>query len=105
VADLLEGRFALVVDGSPQVLIAPSLFMEFLQATDDYYKNPISVWFIRFLRYLAIFIATNLPGIYVALINYHHEMIPIPLVFSVAGTRETVPFPAYFDALFLCDCL
>lgn len=101
VADLLEGRFALVVDGSPQVLIAPSLFMEFLQATDDYYKNPISVWFIRFLRYLAIFIATNLPGIYVALINYHHEMIPIPLVFSIAGTRETVPFPAYFDSLFL----
>ncbi|WP_421072881.1 spore germination protein [Pelotomaculum propionicicum] len=101
VADLLEGRFALVVDGSPQVLIAPSLFIEFLQATDDYYKNPISVWFIRFLRYLSIFIATNLPGIYVALITFHHEMIPIPLVFAIAGTRETVPFPAYFDSLFL----
>lgn len=101
VADLLEGRFAIVVDGSPQVLIAPSLFMEFLQATDDYYINPTAVWFIRSLRYLSVFIATNLPGIYVALITFHQEMIPIPLVFSIAGTRELVPFPAYFDSLFL----
>ncbi len=101
VADLLEGRFALVVDGSPQVLTAPSIFIEFLQATDDYYINPMVVWFIRSLRYLAIFIATNLVGLYVALITYHQEMIPIPLVFSIAGTREIVPFPVFFDALFL----
>lgn len=101
VADLLEGRFAIVVDGSPQVLVAPSLFMEFLQAADDYYKNPITVWFIRILRHLSIFISTNLPGIYVALISFHHEMIPIPLVFSVAGARALVPFPAYFESLFL----
>ncbi len=101
VADLLEGRFVIVVDGSPQVLIAPSLFMEFLQATDDYYINPTAVWLIRSLRYLSVFIATNLPGIYVALITFHQEMIPIPLVFSIAGTRELVPFPAYFDSLFL----
>lgn len=101
VADLLEGRFALVVDGSPQILTAPSIFIEFLQAADDYYINPIVAWFIRSLRYLSIFIATNLPGVYVALITFHHDMIPIPLVFSIAGARETVPFPAYFDALFL----
>ncbi|MDD2553445.1 MAG: spore germination protein [Desulfotomaculaceae bacterium] len=101
VADLLEGRFALVVDGSPQVLTAPSIFIEFLQAADDYYINPMVAWFIRALRYMSIFIATNLPGIYVALVTFHHEMIPIPLVFSIAGARETVPFPAYFDALFL----
>ncbi len=101
VADLLEGRFALVVDGSPQVLTAPSLFIEFLQACDDYYINPMVAWFVRALRYLAIFIATNLAGIYVALITFHQEMIPVPLVFTIAGTREMVPFPAYFDALFL----
>ncbi|NQS75853.1 MAG: spore germination protein [Peptococcaceae bacterium] len=101
VADLLEGRFALVVDGSPQVLTAPSVFIEFMQATDDYYMSPTVVWFIRALRYLSIFVATNLPGIYVGLITFHQEMIPIPLVFTIAGTREVVPFPAIVDALFL----
>ena len=101
VADLLEGRFALIVDGSPQVLLAPVLFMDFMQAADDYYLNPIAVLFIRLLRHLALFIATNLPGIYVAITTFHQEMIPIPLVFSIAGSRETVPFPAYIDAMFL----
>ena len=101
VADLLEGRFALVVDGSPQVLLAPTLFMEFLQTADDYYLNPMAVWFVRFLRYISVFTATNLPGVYVALITFHQEMIPIPLVFSIAGANENVPFPVYLDALFL----
>lgn len=101
VADLLEGRFALIVDGSPQVLVAPSLFMEFLQTAEDYYLNPVAIWLIRLLRHLSIFVATNVPGIYVAMTTFHQEMIPIPLVFSIAGARETVPFPAYLDALFL----
>ncbi len=101
VADLLEGRFALIVDGSPQVLLAPVLFTEFLQAADDYYMNSIAVLFIRLLRYLALFIATNLPGIYVAITTFHQEMIPIPLVFTIAGAREIVPFPSYIDAMFL----
>ena len=101
VADLLEGRFALIVNGTPQVLTAPTLFVEFLQTSDDYYLNPTVAWMIRILRYLALNIAAGLPAIYIALTTYHQEMIPIPLIFTIAGARETVPFPAYFDALFL----
>lgn len=101
VADLLEGRFAIIVEGSPQVLTAPSVFVEFVQAAEDYYQNPLVVWAIRSLRYLALFISLTLPAIYVALTTYHQEMIPIPLIFSIAGARETVPFPAYIDALLL----
>lgn len=99
VADLLEGRFAIVVDGSPQVLTAPTLFVEFLQTAEDYYMNPIVVWLVRLFRYLALFVATNLPGLYVAVTTFHQEMLPIPLVFTVAGARETVPFPAFIEAL------
>ena len=98
-ADLLEGRFVVIVDGSPQILIAPTLFMEFLQSAEDYYLNPLVVWMIRVLRYLALFIATNLPGLYVAVTTFHQELLPIPLVFAVAGARETVPFPAFVEAL------
>lgn len=101
VADLLEGRFALIVDGSPQVLTAPSIFIEFLQISDDYYLNPIVFWLVRLMRYTALFIATMLPAIYVALTTFHQEMLPIPLVFSIAGARETVPFPAYLDVLLM----
>lgn len=101
VADLLEGRFALIVEGSPQVLTAPTVFIEFMQTAEDYYENPIVTGAMRALRYLSLFIAISLPGFYVAITTFHQEMIPIPLVFTIAGARETVPFPAYFDALFM----
>lgn len=98
-ADLLEGRFAIIVDGSPQVLTAPTLFQEFLQTAEDYYMNPVATWLIRMLRYLALLVASSLPGFYVAITTFHQEMIPIPLVFSIAGARELVPFPAFVEAL------
>ena len=101
VADLLEGRFALIVDGSCQVLTAPCLFIEFLQNSEDYYQNIVVAWIVRLFRHLSFFIAATLPGIYVAITTFHQEMIPIPLIFTIAGARETVPFPAFVDALFM----
>lgn len=100
-ADLLEGRFAIIVDGSPQVLTAPSVMVEFLQSAEDYYLNPIIATGLRILRYLGLFTACTGLGFYVAVTTFHQEMLPIPLVFSVAGTRETVPFPAVIEALFM----
>jgi len=101
VADLLEGRFAILVDGSPQALTAPSILVEFFQSAEDYYENPIVTAGLRILRYLSLLIACTGLGFYVAVTTFHQEMLPIPLVFSVAGARETVPFPAFFEALLL----
>ncbi|MGE5415363.1 MAG: spore germination protein [Acidobacteriota bacterium] len=101
VADLTEGRFALFVDGTPLVITGPSVFVEFMQTAEDYYINPIIATSIRFLRYLSLFFATALPAIYVAITSFHVEMLPIPLVFSVAGARELVPFPAFVESLIL----
>ncbi|NLV17727.1 MAG: spore germination protein [Syntrophomonadaceae bacterium] len=99
--DLLEGRFALIADGSPQVLTAPSHFIEFFQAAEDYYMNPILVFMLRSLRFIGFIMACILPALYVAVSTFHPEMIPIPLIFSVAGSRETVPFPAFIEAMLM----
>lgn len=101
VADLLEGRFAVIVEGSPQILTAPTVFNEFIQSAEDYYQNPVVVWAVRCLRILSMFFALVVPGAYVAITTFHQEMIPIPLVFTIAGSRETVPFPAFIEALAL----
>ena len=100
-ADLLEGRFAIIVDGSPQVLTAPSVMVEFFQSSEDYYLNPFLTTGLRILRYIGLFIACTGLGLYVAVTTFHQEMLPIPLVFSVAGARETVPFPAIIEALLM----
>lgn len=101
VADLLEGRFAIIVEGSPQVLTAPTIFNEFIQTAEDYYQTPLIASAARFLRILSMFFAIGAPGVYVAITTFHQEMIPINLAFTIAGSRETVPFPAFVEALAL----
>jgi len=100
-SNLAEGRVAIVCDGSPFVLTVPALFVEFFQATDDYYARfDISVA-IRFLRVIAFFISLIAPATYVAITTFHHEMIPTILLLSIAAQREAVPFPAFLEAFLM----
>ncbi len=101
VAKLLEGRVALLCDGTPFVLTFPYLFLENFQANEDYYKNFIFASIDRIMRYTAYFFTTSTPAIYVALVTFHQEMIPTPLLLSISASREGVPFPTIFEAIVL----
>lgn len=100
-ANLLEGRVAIFVDGSSYVLTAPTLFVEFLQVSEDYYHHFAISTFIRILRYVATFLTLFVPAVYVSLVTFHQEMIPTPLLISIAAQREGVPFPALFEAILM----
>ncbi|MBB6216871.1 spore germination protein KA [Anaerosolibacter carboniphilus] len=96
---LLEGRVAVVCDGTPFVLTLPHLFIEYFQFNEDYYHNFIFASFNRILRVIAFFLSTSIPAIYIALTTYHQEMIPTPLLLSISSSRQGVPFPTVFEAL------
>lgn len=98
---LLEGRIVLVVDNSPDVLILPATLNTFFQASDDYYNQSEVATFARILRYIGAFLAVGLPGLYLAVISYHTEILPAQLVFTIAKARETVPFPAVVEVLLM----
>lgn len=98
---LLEGRVAIFVDGTPFVLLVPALFVQFFQTPEDYYQRADIATFIRLLRFISFFIALLVPSFYVALLTFHQEMIPPQLIISLAAQREGVPFPAFFEALFM----
>jgi spore germination protein len=100
-ADLLEGRVAVLLDGTPVVLTLPSLFVEFFQAPEDYYERPVSASVIRFLRYVAFFLAISLPAIYISLLSYHIELIPFELVVSLAQSRKAVPFSVVTEVVIM----
>ena len=100
-AKILEGRIAIVTDGSPFVLTAPMLFIESFQTAEDYYIRPFFASFARLLRYLAFFITVFAPAIYIALTTYHQEFIPTTLLLTVAKAREGTPFPAFLEALIM----
>lgn len=101
VGKLLEGRVAILCDGSPFALTVPFLFLENFQSNEDYYSNFYFSSFTRVLRYLSFFLSISLPGLYVALISFHKEMIPLNLLLSIVNSRDAVPFPAALEMVIL----
>lgn len=100
-AALLQGKAALLVDGTPFQLIMPMTFASMLRSPEDYYEHWLIASLIRMLRLIAAFASTFMPALYIALVEFHHGMIPSKLAFSIAGTREGVPFPAVVEAFIM----
>lgn len=96
--NLLEGSVAIFVNGTPFVLLAPALFIQFFQSVDDYYNNFFIGTATRFLRIFIFFISLIGPAGYVAATTFSQEMIPTELLIILAAQRETVPFPAFVEA-------
>jgi hypothetical protein len=100
-SNLLEGRVVILIDGTPFALIAPTTLYSLFQSAEDYYQRFIIGTLIRWLRYFFLLIALLLPSSYVAILTFHHEMVPTTLLLSVAKSREEVPFPALIEALIM----
>lgn len=100
-AGLLEGRVAILVDGTPFVLLAPALFVQFYQSAEDYYQRAEFATLIRMLRYVCFFISMLAPSLYIAVTTFHQELLPSSLLFSLAAQREGIPFPAFVEAVIM----
>ncbi|HWQ41907.1 MAG TPA: spore germination protein, partial [Desulfosporosinus sp.] len=100
-AKLLEGRIAVLTDGTPFVLTVPYLFIEAFQSSEDYYSRPYLATCIRWLRWLAFFISTFLPALYVAITTFHQELLPTSLLISIASANEGAPFPTIVEAILI----
>ncbi|MFC5649889.1 spore germination protein [Paenibacillus solisilvae] len=98
-AQLLEGKVAILVDGSPNALIVPTQLVSFFQSTEDYYQRAIYASLLRILRFVSVFISLLLPSLYIAITTFHRDMLPVSLLISLAAQREGVPFPAFVEAL------
>jgi len=98
---LLEGRVAIFCDGTPYVLTAPYLFIESLQASDDYYDHAFFATFMRLIRLLALLVSNLLPGMYVALVGFHHTVIPFKLMITLAASRQGIPFSPFTEAVLM----
>ncbi len=100
-AAILEGRVAILVDTTPFVLIVPTVFIQFIQASEDYYERFYLGTMVRMVRIIAFLLSVTLPSVYIALTSFHQEMIPTPLALSIAASREGVPFPAIGEAILM----
>lgn len=96
---LFEGRVVIIVNGSPYVLIAPGTLIDFINSPEDLNVKHQYSNFIKVLRAVALIISIFLPGLYMAITNFHQELIPTELLFAIVASRESVPFPIIFEIL------
>lgn len=100
-SEILHGRIAIVVDRSPNVIIGPVTFDSFFKTIDDYSSRWMVASFIRLMRYFGFLIAIFLPAIYIAIISFHVDIIPLKLLLSLGVSRERIPFPPYIEAFIM----
>ncbi len=100
-AMLLEGRIAILCDGSPFIIIVPAIVSDFFISSDDYYENPYFSTLSRSIAYLGALTLTFLPATYIAITTFHQEVIPTKLALTIAGARAGVPFPAFVETLIM----
>ncbi|KGX83281.1 spore germination protein [Pontibacillus marinus] len=98
---LAKGKIGILVDKSPNAIVAPASIFSFFESTEDLYMRWNMGTFIRVLRMLAMFISISLTPAYVAALTYHVEIIPSSLLVSLGKSRSNVPFPPVLEALLL----
>ncbi len=99
VSRLLEGRIAVLVDGSPVVLTIPHLFLENVQNSNDYYGGNAGVTLKRTIRLLGAFIAILLPGFFLAVSLYHLSIIPLNTLAAIANATDNDLFPPIIEMI------
>ncbi len=100
-ANLLEGRIAVVVDGTPVVLTVPYLFSENFQSDEDYYTDYKMASFSRIIRIICFFLSISVTGLYLAVSVFHIKVLPPAFALSIANARKGVPFSPTLEALLL----
>lgn len=101
VQEILKGKVVILCDNSPEALILPGNFSSFMESSEDWYRRFEMASFLRILRYLAVIMATVLPGLYLAVIRFHTQILPSALILSFAEAREGVPFSSVVELIFL----
>lgn len=98
---LTEGRVAILVDGTPAVIIVPHLFVEEFQSVDDYSSRPYYAAFVRILKYISFFAAVFLPGLYTAFAQFHPEYFPTGLLIKTSEALLQTPLSVTFEVILI----
>lgn len=91
-AKMLEGRVAVIVDGSPMVITLPCLLLEGFQDSEDYYRGNKRTTFLRLIRLIGVILSVLLPAGYVAVLEYHYQVLPLKFLVTVINATSGVPF-------------
>ncbi|MCA1054240.1 spore germination protein [Rossellomorea aquimaris] len=96
---LVEGKSIILVDGNPNVLISPITFFSFYQSPDDYNSRWLVGSFFRLIRIFSFLVALCLPAIYIAVVSFHSEVLPLWILYAIRVQIAYVPLPPLYEAI------
>lgn len=99
VSELCEGKVAIVIEGSPSVLVAPTVFFDFFQSVDDYYERTVVSSFARIIRLFAAIVVITLPSIYLTLLKFNTELIPVKFINPIIQSRTGIALTPFLEIL------
>ena len=99
--NILEGRIVILVNGNPYALIVPAILIDFITSPEDINLKHQYGNLIRVIRSIAFFVAMFMPALYVAVTNFHQELLPTDLVFAISAMRRSIPFPVRVELLIM----
>ncbi len=99
--NILEGRIVILVNGNPYALIVPAILIDFITSPEDINLRHQYGNLIRVIRSIAFFVAMFMPALYVAVTNFHQELLPTDLVFAISAMRRSIPFPVIVELLIM----
>ncbi|WP_233880553.1 spore germination protein [Virgibacillus halodenitrificans] len=105
IANLMDGRVGIMMNGTPTCLIAPSTLISFFQSPDDYNGRVMIGSFYRFIRVFSFFVTIGLPALYIAVVSFHYESVPVELLFAIKSSLEPIPVPPLLEAIFMAVTL
>ncbi|MDO0824618.1 spore germination protein [Desulfosporosinus nitroreducens] len=100
-AGILQGQVAIFTDGTPFVLIVPTMMFQFLQSSEDYYDRSVYATSVRLIRFFFLNLALLLPALYIAVTTFHRELLPTLLLISITVAREGGPFPTVLEVIMM----
>ena len=100
VSRIIEGRVAIIVDGSPIVLTVPYLLIEDFQSPGDYYASPYSATTARIIRILSVTLSVLLPAVFVAAELFHLQLIPLSFLLTIVNSIQGIPLSPSYEMFF-----
>lgn len=101
VSALMEGRFLVLVDTTPSVLVLPATMNSLFETPDDYYFSSLMGTYLRWVRLTGLAITLFLPALYIAITSVNQDMFRVQFMLAVAASREGVPYPAYVEVVIM----
>ena len=100
-AMLAEGKVIILVQGSPFAIVLPTTATDLIEASEDNYVRVSEANFMRLVRISGILLSLFLPGLFVAVLLFHHELLPTDLLLAIEASREVVPFPLVLELILM----